>query len=168
MILETNGFGNMSNKIPSRPQSIDKYNFHTKKTQIAQYGDITYSEHSSDSQHSHISNQSFIKMLDSKLHNKANYTYIETLLDLTDSTDNLLTWYRTLLTSRICGLEKCPNWKLANRKTPKANTSSYKYVRDCYIINQLILGDSSEIHDVLSKSDTQSLLVGLKRVLTDL
>jgi hypothetical protein len=27
MILETNGFGGMSNKIPSRPQSIDKYNF---------------------------------------------------------------------------------------------------------------------------------------------
>lgn len=136
MILETNGFGNMSNNIPSRPQSIDKYNFHTKNP-ISQYGDITYSEHSSDSQLSHISNQSSIKMLDSKLHNKAKDTYIETLLDLTDATDNLLSWYRTLLTSRICGLDICPNWKLTNRKTTKANTSIYKYARDCYIINQL-------------------------------
>jgi hypothetical protein len=40
-------------------------------------------------------------MLDSELHNKARDTYIETLLDLTDATDNLLTWYRTLLTSRV-------------------------------------------------------------------
>jgi hypothetical protein len=43
-------------------------------------------------------------MLDSELHNKARDTYIETLLDLTDATDNLLTWYRTLLTSRARGL----------------------------------------------------------------
>jgi hypothetical protein len=31
-------------------------------------------------------------MLDSELYNKARDTYIETLLDLTDTTDNLLTW----------------------------------------------------------------------------
>jgi len=31
-------------------------------------------------------------MLDSELHNKARYTYIETLLDLTDAIDILLTW----------------------------------------------------------------------------
>jgi hypothetical protein len=50
-------------------------------------------------------------MLDSELHNKARDTYIETLLDLIDATDNLLTWYRTLLTSRSRGLETCPNGK---------------------------------------------------------
>jgi len=53
--------------------SIDKYNVHTK-TPISQYGDITYSEHSSDS-------QSFIEMLDSEFRNKAKDTYIDTLLD---------------------------------------------------------------------------------------
>ena len=47
MILETNGFGSKSDKKPSRPQSIDKYNVPTK-TPIYHYGDITYSEHSSD------------------------------------------------------------------------------------------------------------------------
>ena len=61
------------------------------------------------------------------------------------------------MTSRICGLEKCPNWKLTNRKRTKANTSSYKYARDCYIINQFMFGDFSEIHEVLSKSYTQSV-----------
>jgi hypothetical protein len=40
MILETNGFGSMSNKTPSRQQSIDIYNVNKKK-QISQYGDIT-------------------------------------------------------------------------------------------------------------------------------
>lgn len=154
--LETNGIGSMSDKTPSRPQSIDKHNVHTK-TPIAQYGDITFSEHSSDSQSSQIPNQSFIEMLDRELHNQAKDTYIETLLDLTDATDNLLTWYRTLLTSRARGLDKCPNGKLTNRKTTKASTSSYKYARDCYIINQFILGDSSEIHEVFSKSSTQSV-----------
>ena len=40
-------------------------------------------------------------MLDREFHNKVKETYnIETLLDLTDATDNLLTWYWTLLTSR--------------------------------------------------------------------
>jgi len=117
MILETNGFGSMSNKTPSRQQSIDIYNVHTK-TQISQYGDITYREHISDSQLSQIPNQSFIKMLDSELHNKAKDIYIETLLDLTDATDNLLTWYRTLLTSRVRGLEKCRNRK-KSLKIPK-------------------------------------------------
>ena len=58
----------MYHKPHSRPQSIDKYKVHTK-TPISQYGDITYSEHSSDS-------QSFIEMLDSELHNKARDTYI--------------------------------------------------------------------------------------------
>ena len=110
MILETNGFGSKSDKTPSRPQSIDKYNVLTKLS-IYHYGDITYSEHSSDSQLSQISNQGFIIMLDSELHNKARDTYIETLLDLIDATDNLLTWYRTLLTSRSRGLETCPNGK---------------------------------------------------------
>ena len=46
-------------------------------------------------------------MLDSELHNKVKYTYIETLSDLTDATDKLLTWYMTLLTNRARGLEKC-------------------------------------------------------------
>ena len=46
-----------------------------------------------------------------ELHSKANDIYIETLLDLTDTTDNLLTWYRTLLTSRASVLEKCQNGK---------------------------------------------------------
>jgi hypothetical protein len=55
MILETNGFGSKSDKTPSRPQSIDKYNVLTK-TPIYHYGDITYSEHSSDSQLSQIPN----------------------------------------------------------------------------------------------------------------
>ena len=104
-------------KTPSRPQSIDKYNVHTK-TSISQYGDITYSEHSSDSQLSQIPNQNFIVMLDSELHSKAKDTYIETLLDLTDATDNLLTWYRTLLTRRARGPEKCPNGK-KSLKIPK-------------------------------------------------
>jgi len=76
--------------------SIDKYSVHTK-TPNSQYGDITYSEISSDS-------QSFIEILDREFHNKAKDTYIETLLDLTDATDNLLTWYRTSLTSRPRGL----------------------------------------------------------------
>ena len=46
-------------------------------------------------------------MLDSELHNKVKDTYIETLSDLTDATDKLLTWYMTLLTNRTRGLEKC-------------------------------------------------------------
>ena len=79
MILETNGFGSMSDKTPSRPQSIAKYNVHTK-TPISIYCDITYSEQSSDSQLSQIPNQSFIEMFDSELHNKAKDTYIATLL----------------------------------------------------------------------------------------
>jgi hypothetical protein len=93
MTWEANGFGS---KTPSRPQSIYRYNVHTK-TSISQYGDITYNKHSSDSQLSQIPNQNFIVMLDGELNNKARDTYIETLLDLTDATDNLLTWYRTLL-----------------------------------------------------------------------
>ena len=48
IILGTTGFGSMPHKTPSRPQAIDKYNVHTK-TPISQYGDITYSERSSDS-----------------------------------------------------------------------------------------------------------------------
>jgi hypothetical protein len=60
---------------------LSKYNVHTK-TSISQYGDITYSEHSSDSQLSQIPNQNFIVVLDSELHSKAKDTYIETLFDL--------------------------------------------------------------------------------------
>jgi hypothetical protein len=56
-----------------------------------------------DFQLSQIPNKNFIVMLDSELHSKARDTYIETLLDLTDATDNLLTWYRTSLTSRARG-----------------------------------------------------------------
>ena len=55
----------------------------------------TLHEHRSDS-------QSFIEKLESKFRNKAKDTNIETLLHLTDITDNhLLNWYRTLLTSRV-------------------------------------------------------------------
>jgi hypothetical protein len=75
MTWEANGFGS---KTPSRPQSIYRYNVHTK-TSISQYGDITYSKHSSDSQLSQIPNQNFIVMLDGELNNKARDTYIETL-----------------------------------------------------------------------------------------
>jgi len=103
MIWEPNSFDSQSDKLPSRPQSIDKYNVHTK-TPISQYCDITYSKHSSYS-------QSFIKMLNSEFQNKARNTYIETLLDLIDATDNLLAWYRTLLTSRARELEKMSKWE---------------------------------------------------------
>ena len=73
---------------------------------------------SSDSQLSQIPNQNFIVMLESELHNKARDTYIETLLDLTDATGNLIIWYRTLLTRRARGLEKCQNGK-KSLKIPK-------------------------------------------------
>ena len=73
MILETNGFSSMLDKTPSRPQSIDTYSVNTK-TPISQYGDITYSEHSSDSQLSEILIQSFIEMLDGELPSKAKDT----------------------------------------------------------------------------------------------
>ena len=73
MILERNGFSSMLDKTPSRPQSIDTYSVHTK-TPISQYGDITYSEHSSDSQLSQILIQSFIEMLDGELPSKAKDT----------------------------------------------------------------------------------------------
>jgi len=106
-----------SDKTPSRAQSIGKYNVHTK-TLISHHGDITYSEHSFEAQLSQILNQSFIEMLDSELHKKVKDTYIETLLDLTDVTDKLLTWYMTLLTNHARGLEKCRNGK-KSLKIPK-------------------------------------------------
>ena len=70
--------------------------------------------------------------------------YVSKLLQVTNESDDSITWYRSAITSRARSIQGCPIGKLLNRKSTNTSSSSFKYARDCYILEMFIRGDKSQ------------------------
>ena len=79
--------------------------------------------------------------------------YISKLLQLTNESDDSITWYHSALTSRARSIQECRMGKLLNRNSTNKSSSSSKYARDCYILEKFIQGDKSQIEEVVRKED---------------
>ncbi|CAC5381565.1 unnamed protein product [Mytilus coruscus] len=80
-----------------------------------------------------VPNQDFIAMLDQELIDLPRDSYIVKLIELTNNSDDTITWYRSMLTSRAKAIQGCPLGKLITRKSKNKSSSSQKYAKDCYL-----------------------------------
>ncbi|CAC5396963.1 unnamed protein product [Mytilus coruscus] len=74
-----------------------------------------------------VPNQDFIAMLDQELIDLPRDSYIAKLIELTNDSDDTITWYRSMLTSRAKSIQGCPLGKLITRKNTDKCSSSQKY-----------------------------------------
>ncbi|CAC5422292.1 unnamed protein product [Mytilus coruscus] len=104
-----------------------------------------------------IPNQDFIAMLDQELKDLPRDSYIVKLIELTNDSDDTITWHRSMLTSRAKSIQGCPLGKLITRKSTNKGSSSQKYAKDCYLLQQVISGDPSSIDEVFLKDEPKSV-----------
>ncbi|CAC5426419.1 unnamed protein product [Mytilus coruscus] len=104
-----------------------------------------------------VPNQDFIAMLDQELIDLHRDSYIAKLIELTNDSDDTITWYRSMLTSRAKSIQGCPLGKLITRKSTNKGSSSQKYAKDCYLLHQFISGDPSSIEEVFRKDESKSV-----------
>ncbi|CAG2220218.1 unnamed protein product [Mytilus edulis] len=102
-------------------------------------------------------NQDFIAKLDLELIDLPRDSYIVKLIELTNDSDDTITWYRSMLTSRAKSIQGCPLGKLITRKSTNRGSSSQKYAKDCYLLQQFISGDPSSIDEVFRKDEPKSV-----------
>lgn len=88
---------------------------------------------------------------DNVLQNLPKEMYIEKLLQLTSSNEQLIIEYRTFLCSRAKTIEGCPKGNLIQRRNTKANPSSVRYAKDCFALYIFCNGDNSHLSDVFDK-----------------
>ncbi|VDI40766.1 Hypothetical predicted protein [Mytilus galloprovincialis] len=62
-----------------------------------------------------------------------------------------------MLTSRAKSIQGCPLGKLITRKSTNRGSSSQKYAKDCYLLQQFISGDPSSIDEVFRKDEPKSV-----------
>ncbi|VDI27220.1 Hypothetical predicted protein [Mytilus galloprovincialis] len=129
------------------------------RTNVNNDDSIVDSQDSQDSsQGTHfIPNQDFIAMLDLELIDLPRDSYIVKLIELTNDSDDTITWYRSMLTSRAKSIQGCPLGKLITRKSTNRGSSSQKYAKDCYLLQQFISGDPSSIDEVFRKDEPKSV-----------
>ncbi|CAG2246966.1 unnamed protein product [Mytilus edulis] len=96
-------------------------------------------------------------MLDLELINLPRDSYIVKLIKLTNDSGDTITWYRSMLTSRAKSIQGCPLGKLITRKSTNRGSSSQKYAKDCYLLQQFISGDPSSIDEVFRKDEPKSV-----------
>ena len=99
-----------------------------------------------------ILQQGDIEKLDSELNNTPKDLYIQKLLQLTTHNEQLLMWYRNILSSRAKEIEGCPKGNLINRKSTKRGSSAEKIARDCFILYSFTHGSKSGIEEVYDKA----------------
>lgn len=106
-------------------------------------------------------NQTCIAMLDQELDGLPRDSYIQKLIELTHESENVITWYRTLLLSRARDIEGCPLGQLINRKSTNVSTSIEKYARDCFMLSQFCNGNKTSIEEIFRKDDKPKQSVGV-------
>ena len=70
-----------------------------------------------------VPNQDFIAMLDNELADLPKDSYIPKLIELTNESDDTITWYRSILASRAKSIDGCPVGKLFTRKSTNKSSS---------------------------------------------
>ena len=117
--------------------------------------DSQNSECSQDTYTGYIPNQDFIAMLDRELDELAKEPFIVKLIELTNESEDTITWYRSVLASRARSLQGCPLGKLVTRKSTHKTSSLQKYalVTVIYYIYLLMV-----IHPPLRKSFERTIL----------
>ena len=102
-------------------------------------------------------NQDFIATLDESLADLPKDIYIEKLIEMTNDSENIITWYRTFLAGRAKSIQGCPLGKLITRKSTNKSTSIQKYARDCYTLYMFINGDNTGIEELFRKEECKSV-----------
>jgi hypothetical protein len=88
---------------------------------------------------------------DSELQNLPKDVYIERLIQLTSSNEQLLMEYRSYISSRAKAMEGCPKGNLIQRRNLKNNPSLVRYTKDCYALYLFCNGDNSHVSEVFDK-----------------
>lgn len=125
---------------------------------------LTQSSHMSDTSQSqdipvsqdYVPNQEYYQTLDAELLGLPKELYVNKLINLTHSNDSAITWYRGVLLSRARSVKGCPLGELITRKSTVNSSSSEKYARDCYIIQDFISGNTVGIDDIFKSDQTKS------------
>jgi hypothetical protein len=100
---------------------------------------------------SQVPNQDYIRRLDKELVNLPRDMYIEKLLEVAHDSEDIVTWYRSVLFSRARSFPGCPAGYLVVRKNRNGVSSLLKYARDCYSLAIFLKGDPCEIDSIFSK-----------------
>lgn len=95
-------------------------------------------------------------LFDNVLQNVPKEFYIEKLLQLSSSNEQIIIEYRALLCTRAKTIEGCPKGNLIQRRTTKGNPSSVRYAKDCYALYMFCNGDTSHLTDVFDKKHDPS------------
>ena len=77
-------------------------------------------------------------------------------MKLTNKSDDLTEWYRSVLVTRAKHVDGCPTGRLVNRRSTKVTSRVKKLAQDCYTLQQHVNGDSTHIEDVFSGGRTPS------------
>ena len=83
--------------------------------------------------------------LDKVLENLPKDTYITTLLEQTNSSEETLSSYRSELANRAKLCENGPKGTLKERRNSVRGSAAEKYAHECFVLNQFILGNKSDI-----------------------
>ena len=97
----------------------------------------------------------FMKSLDNKLHDKPKDLYIDCLLDLTSSTEDVVLHYRQHLFANISEHEEHPLGLLKDRRTfTNGPSAAHKYADDCFTLQEYINGNVCDIGKLLKRHTT--------------
>lgn len=100
-----------------------------------------------------VPNQEFMSTLDKELDQLPKDSYIEKLAELTRNSENLITWYRTVLVNRYNSVNGCPLGRLYTCKNTGRGSATTMYAQDCYMVYMFLNGDNSSIDEVFRKDD---------------
>ena len=113
---------------------------------------ISAQKNSSNARSLFCSDDGFTKQLDTALRGLAKDIYLSNALDMTSSSDELLLQYRHYLFCRITDNDAQPLGMLKDRRnSPNGPTAAQKYAEDCFVLQEYINGNTSDLKKLMKK-----------------
>ena len=87
---------------------------------------------------------------DHELKNLTKDDYIEKLINVSNNSEEAIIRYRSGLLCIAKQNDGCPKGKLISRKSTTKSSAQLKTAKDCYILNNYINGDDTQISDIFT------------------